>query len=407
MKTIYNILILTLIACSLSGCNGSQEPVPNAVYGVEHASKLVLSPNSPVLVADGTSALSFSGDFYYTTPATKDSLFLLLPDRVDQSKVVIKSSDGKTFTAADSYTCNDDSPREVTFTANYGSLTSDPVTVQLYPASKPVESRREIPVTVYLFSSDKTAHLASDLTDDYLGQVIDELNRICDGSAYPTAPSKGDLGVTYKLTKVSRKKIKPEEEKRDYLSDFCRKKKLYDSAKDMLYIMIITPSTTSPDMEIVPKYTFGDPKSLPGVRREGLTPIHSIDEVKDQLVSTDICIDLSFTLLQTYSSHVAASAIAYRLGLFYGLISSEVDTRFADLKGKTDVDYCPDTYTVDRTFSGTRMVTIPLQNGARYRYRPLHVMESEGPSYVFTADQAKRIKVAMRDIPFRGQGVPK
>ena len=402
MKAIYYIETL-LLAAALSCCKGEEMPEPIKVLGTNQASILVLSPNSPVLIADGKSMLSFSGDFFYTTPETKDSLFRLPSDRVDQSMVMIESSDGKTFSAAETYSTIDPTRDQVTFTAKYGTLTSKPVTINLYPKSEPITDRKEIPVTIYLFTSDKTESLAKDLTDTYLYEVMDEVNKICDGSGYAEAPTKGDLGVKYVVKSIKREKVSSEKETRDYLTEFCQRKSLYDKAEEMLYIMIITPSTTSPNREIAPKYTYGDPALLPGVREEGLTHISNLDEIKESLTAADICIDLSFTLLQTYSTHVAATAVAYRLGLFYGLLNTDIDSRFTDPGQSPDIDYCPDTFTTDRIYTGVDMVTIPLADGQVFRYRPFHVMEGAGPGIVFTADQAKRIKAAMRTVPFRGQ----
>lgn len=399
------ILLAALLLVALSACKGDETPDLIRVYGMEDSDILTLSPNSPALIADGTSELTLSADFYYRTPLTGDSLFRLPTDRIDPEKILITSSDGKSFTAAETYTCDDPSLRDVTFTATSGSLTSAPVTVRLR-APEPVPSvRRDIPVSIVILTSETTESFTKELTDEYLSQVLDEVNHIFDGTADPTSPTHADVGVRYRLEKVSRETISRKDETGgDYggqyvLDQYCESHGIRERAADMLYI-IVSQRYFIEDGSKLPSYTYGDPTALPG-----LDPTHIDNAVDiDSPSSSDYCINIAISELRRDGAKRAGATLASLMGRYYGLLSPRFDPRDAAYDDIGDVDYCPDTYNVNRVYNSIERVTIAAPGERPMYYRPFHLMEDFGPLSVVTQDQAHRIRVAMRDLPYRRQG---
>lgn len=397
------ILFLLL---ALTGCKGSEIPDPIKTYQVEDCQIITLSTNSPTLIADGVSRLSVTADFYYQTPQTGDKLFRLPKDRIDLSKVRISASDGKTFTAAEAYSTTDPDLREVTLTASYGKLTSAPITVELHRPDPVVAERREIPVTIILMSSPVTAQYTEGMTDDYLGEVISEVNRIFDGTVGRSLPTHSDLGVHYDLKEIRHESITREQEfeqrgRKNFLDQYCRQRGLYRTAEETLYI-VVTQFSFFTDGVSLPRYTYGDPSLLPGIK--GLRQIATSEEMKG-ISPSDICINPSYSDIHGEGgAKRAGHVLASQMARFYGLLLPRVDPREVDLTTSIDADECPDTYNVNMIYNGTERETIPDAEGQVHYYRPFHVMEGTGPLSSITQDQAKRIRTAMRDVPYRRQG---
>lgn len=400
------LLSVLFLLLALAGCKGSEIPDPIKTYQADDCQIITLSANSPTLIADGVSRLSLTADFYYRTPQTGDKLFRLPKDRIDLSKVRISTSDGKSFTAAETYSTADTDLREVTLTAGYGSLTSAPITVELRSPDPVVAERCEIPVSIILMSSPVTAQYTDGMTDDYLREVIREVNSIFDGTVGRSLPTHSDLGVHYDLREIRHESITREQEfgqrgRKRFLDQYCRQRGLYRTAEETLYI-VVTQFSFFTDGASLPRYTYGDPALLPGIKR--LTRIAGSGEMKG-ISSSDICINPSYSdLLGEGGAKRAGHVLASKLARFYGLLLPRVAPREVDLTTTIDADECPDTYNVNMIYNGTERETIPDGEGHVHHYRPFHVMEGAGPLSVITQDQAKRIRTAMRDVPYRRQG---
>ncbi len=125
IKYALGALVIAPLALGVASCDNELESAETTYITFDEVDSLVVSPNSPVLVADGTSQLSFLVTAYYKVTA-KDSSILAYPyrtDRVPLDKITITSSEGKTIAAQDVYTTTTDSD-SLHFTASYGSMSS-------------------------------------------------------------------------------------------------------------------------------------------------------------------------------------------------------------------------------------------------------------------------------------------
>ena len=402
MKTIitkgyFAAALVALAATSLSGCKGDELPGEMQTAGIDNVKRIVLSPNSLALVADGKSELAFQVDFYYSLDGRTDSLSRMLPDRVPLDEVTITASDGKQLTPADVYTTTANA-EEMTFTAEYGGMKSTPVTAKLYPAEQEKYEPLTIPVVFKVLYSPVTVGETVALTDSLFQAIIDRTNQVFKGTLM-NAPSKADAGVTFTLQSVDRIGVTQEEEEDWYFLDTWFEENSDGNEEEVLTVWVTSMSNY--DLSYAtPWFTLGNADELPWIAPDEYA---SIDELRDDwsFGVSDMGINLTFRdILRTLSGE--GMRFEYALGTFYGLV--EPSFLPEDYKDGLDADLCADTYTYNARFSNFNKQTFPDGGGNVVRYKSFNLMESPSSCMVITRDQARQLRQVMKDVPFRQQG---
>lgn len=415
----YWILLVLLLSATTACDNTTRVPEVKSV-GIEAIDEILLSPQSPVLIADGKSELSFNVRCYYTTNGVRARM---LEDRMPWDQITITSSEGKTIPAKGSYSTTSEA-RELTFQAKLGSLTSRPVPVTLYPASSPTYEPRVVPVRVIVFYEKKNASSVESLTKELIQQQMERVNKVFSGSFAPKAPSVGSTGLTFEIKKVDFQTI--DGDLTDYYS-FNKfilpvvKKSYMDTADQELTIWVVDGrlGRNNGPYDCRPTITTGSPEDLKGLKmekKEGYP--YDPKATEPNQVGLFMSTYQLFACINNTSNDYRWETI---LGSYYGLLSTGGDPEANLDKMYADDDYCPDTFSYKRGMLTREKRTFPLEvtkikettdeNGMPttrkeyyYVYMSTNVMDEISSCSVITRDQAARIRQVVRDCPLRQQG---
>ena len=418
-----------LLSLSLFGCKGDDTLEPMQFIGGEQITRLTVSPNSPVLVADGHSVLTLGVDAYYTYGTDEEGKPMehrLLPDRMPLDEITITSSTGETFKAGETFSTSSVGSGEITFTASLpNGISSLPVTVTLQDPTEVSNDFAEytIPVrfVIYYTKADEQG-LTQGFTNEFIGKVLDRVNMVFNGGIIPL-PSNGNIHTDFQLFDVKRYLI-PEGEASDatadpagfYSSKIMASQEAGDAA-NVLNIWVLPVSLNNSASVLEPMFTLGDPAAIPFP--QALYPVGAHAEIPDilswefwsEMTPTQMGITVPYAdFAQALTGSVSGLRLETLIGAFYGL--RVPDNSLNDLLGTEewlDTDYAPDTYTYRKqaaTATNIRKTTYPnpaFNGGQSVTYDSFNVMDIPTPAYGITKSQAVRMRLVMEDIPYRKQ----
>ena len=190
-----NIILLLFAAGVVLSCKQEEYTGYLTHDGMEEVALITLSPNSPVLTADGRSELVFKVKPFMEVEHTrrveyivdnrsvvKDSTYAVImavrPDLIDPADITITASTGETLDGL-TYKTSTGAGGEVTFTAKYKGLTSDPHTVKIVAptAYDPVT----IPVVFHLLPDTQDEELYATFGTEFFQHLLDRTNAVFGG----------------------------------------------------------------------------------------------------------------------------------------------------------------------------------------------------------------------------------
>lgn len=252
-------LTLLLPLLGTTGCDNRVRVPEVPGVGPDAITEISLSPESPVLIADGKAELTFLVRCYYQVGKTKARM---LEGRLPLDKITITSSEGKTIKATDPYTTTTD--REtLSFTAKIGDITSTPITVHIYPATDTEYDPIIVPVRIYAFYEPQNATAAQGITLEVLQPHFRRLSDVFSGKLDPNSPTGASAGITFDLKEVKKIALKESSEFKP-VKEQVRKKYLANAANEIsIWIMDGRIGWKDGIDYCVPSITTGDPNNSP------------------------------------------------------------------------------------------------------------------------------------------------
>lgn len=443
MKHLYKI-IWSFFILALFSCQPETEMEKVQFIGLDKISRVELHPNSPQLIANGKAELKFKVKLYYKNGEDEVAM---IADRVPLNEIQITSSDGKTFAANQGYstTATTDSAY---FTCTVGDITSSKASVRLTSAEQPNYEKVVVPIIFHAVYSKNTKNNVKEFTPELLQRIVDRANKVFAGELN-NAPSSCNSGIRFEIARINMAEITVSKtEWGDSDSDFAESAYNYISEHLMIdpstYLNIWVMDFVSDHgpfgmSKCVPKYTFGDPEDIPGLR---LTPIADESEI-EEIRPEDVGIGVSFAemyhmMMGRYG--VDTERFEMRLGAFYGLLSTgrgegegsnDDEYNGGDEGGwdgsdegnwdggdegdweeeptpkpskYADLDYCDDTFSYEYRFFKIEKKTFPLngeESGKFYLFDSYNIMDEFSACNTISRDQVKRIRQVMNDCALR------
>lgn len=445
MKHLYRTLLL-FSALVLFACQKDTEVAKVEFVGLDKISKVELYPNSPQLIADGKAELKFKVKLYYLNG--KDEV-AMIADRVPLEEIKITASDGKTFTANQGYTTTAKTD-EATFTCTVGKIVSPEVSVKLTSAEQPNYEKVVIPIIFHAIYTKDTKNSAKEFTMEMLQRIVDRANKVF-SATLTNAPSSCNSGVQFEIARINKVEITvkksewgtPDGNLARSAYDYIAENLITEPSTYLnIWVMDVVDDHGEFAMEhCVPKYTFGDPKDLPGLKLKQISDESEIEETKPE----DVGIGISFAEVYSYMMGrygVDTERFEMRLGRFFGLLptgraeGAQEDEHHGGGEGGegngddgnwgeggdngdwgdgeeepapkpskyADLDYCADTFSYEYRYFKIEKKSFPLngeESGKTYLFDSFNIMDDFSACNTISRDQVKRIRQVMKDCALR------
>lgn len=417
MKILLAILILLLAgACSESAYEAWVEPI-----GVEDVTSVKLSPNSPVLIADGKAELKFDvrASVEVTDkrtieiienghPVVKDSVFttitILKPDRLPEDAVVIKTLDGEVVNGG-VFRTDKGAGSQIGFTCTVNGVSSAPCYVRLIGRPEVNFTPVEVPVIFHLLTQENKRNLFEGITQEYLQGLITHANDVF-AARIVHAPCDVDTKVTFKLAESTPtgdilkergvNRVDVSEKSSIEISNYINQNLIW--APERYLNIYIHPSTYS-NTAASPRYILDNGSSLPGLDGK-MTKVRDASEaVFTDYTKTGIVLRADQIFNFTGGGE---TRLEYYLGWCFGLAPTEIDyysSEWPYVDG--DVDYCSDTYTSYPSSFLNRSTYSTEAGAVRYTYDAFNIMDKYSKSTSLTYEQALRIRTVLENCPGR------
>ena len=403
-------LILICIACTKQEYESYKiDPPLNLV-------RINLSPNSPVLIADGVAELKFMVKVYNAVEDTRliekevdgeltviertyRDTIELPAERIDTSQIKIYKKDGTpvgwTFKTTD---LSEDS---LEFQASYQGLESIPRKVAIRPVPEDVFEPITVPVIFHVVAPRSVAHTFTSIHAEDIQKLIDRVNRVFKNDIIH-APSSIDSKITFELVthdpygnELEEKGIHRVEVSDDvYLDTYIKNNFIWDPNRYLnIYISDFDATKTN-----LPPYILNNGAQL---EMEYIRKVNSVADAKNYNLYD---VGIGITRSNFYNMTSYGYGLEDLLGTFYGLYPSY----YGIGRGIKD-DFCDDTYTAAHvymclekwTYLGTDQNGNSIQNGQEIYYNSYQIMDAYSPANTITYDQVKRIRTVMENCPFR------
>lgn len=443
MKHLYRTLLL-MAALILFACQKETEIAKVEFMGLDKVSRIELHPNSPQLIADGKAELKFKVKLYYKNGEDEVAM---IADRVPLEEIKITASDGKTFTANQGYSTTATTD-EATFTCAIGSIVSPEVSVELTSAVQPIYEKVVIPIIFHAIYTKDTKNSVKEFTPELLQRIVDRANKVF-ARKLINAPSSCDSGIQFEIAHVNKVEISvqksewgtPESNLAQSAYDYIAENLMTDPSTYLnIWVMDVVSDHGNFAMgHCIPKYTYGNPEDIPGLKLKQISDESEVEEVKPENVGIGISFAEVYSLMMGRYG-VDTERFEMRLGRFFGLLptgrgegegsiddehnggdegdwdgSDEGDWDGGD-EGNwdedpapkpslyADLDYCDDTYSYEYRFFKIEKKTFPLngeESGKTYLFDSFNIMDDLSACNTISRDQVKRIRQVMQDCAFR------
>lgn len=377
----------------ISGCSSDVNFMETQRIEADGIVRMDISPNSMVLNADGKSELSFRVRCFYKVDTVEVQL---LEERVPLDKIMVTSSDGKTFKANETYvtTAQTDS---VSFSAVLGTVRAPQVKVALRQPAPLALTPLRVPIVFVSLYTEQTKAQMENISQELLQQMVDQANKAFSGNQMK-APNGCDAAMQFYVKEYQTIKLTDEEaESTDkYIQD-----KLLSDCDKVIYVWLMnTVRWRLREDRIHPQYTFGDPKDIPGIDFEKVSSLAEITNLEPN----EVGIAMTFADVYQQKTGYESRPFTRLLGRFYGLLETGVNpTKY---KNEKDVDYCPDTLPYFTSNGTVEKQSIPLnKSGLQYIFNSYNIMDRNSTGVSVSRDQVLRIRQVIKDCPYRQQGV--
>lgn len=396
IKYALGALVIAPLALGVASCDNELESAETTYITFDEVDSLVVSPNSPVLVADGTSQLSFLVTAYYKVTA-KDSSILAYPyrtDRVPLDKITITSSEGKTITAQDVYTTTIDSD-SLHFTASYGSMSSKKVSVKVRPASETVTYPKiTVPVMFTAFYSTSSQNISQYATEETCKALLERANKVFSNQLYK-APAGADVGIEFIFKGLRRTLIETTQEGTGFVEYItAQMPNLASEAQESVAVWLVNSVPNALAGRCRPGYTTGASNAIDGLT---LTTVASAAAIT---VPVPQYCGFAFSYRDMMGADLITSSYRFEqlLGLYYGLLPTSVSYSYL-LNADNDTDYCSD------TFPHLTLLTQTKRSYQEdYQFNSFNIMDKVSTASSITHEQAKRIRQVIATCLYRQQG---
>lgn len=377
----------------LTACDRSEAIIEPTVVGMDRVDSLEISPNGPVLIANGENQLQFALECFYTADAEKKFKRSLLSDRIDASLVTITASDGQTFKADQPYSTKATTD-SVHFTASYNGVTSGKVSVALRQPSTETLKRLRIPIVFTAVYSNYSSTYIANFNEELLQATVDRANKVFAGTLSKT-PNRIDSRIEFYIKEVRTRLVTAAED--EDLLNFMKTTYMSD-VDQALHVWILDKSELSGlrAKNVKPRYTLGNPSDIPGLSLRKVTSAPALTSVSPE----NAVLIISFADLYRNSSGLAGYRFETMLGRYYGLLLAGEVFDYFPYNGE-DVDYCPDTYSYNARGSAPDKYTLAKTGQRSYIYASYNLMEENSACNSISEDQVKRIRQVIKDCPFR------
>lgn len=410
MKLKYlNLAAIIIGMASLFSCKGDENYEDAMKLAQENATRYPITrieiyPNSAQLIADGKSELHFLVKCYQKL---NDSITVpVIKDRIPFDKIMITSSDGKTFPVNEGYS-NMGGTDSISFTCQLDTVKSKVVKVALTPAEDLNLEPVKVPLAVHAIYSEKTKPAVEFLTKEIMQKIVDRLNKAFAGTLY-NAPSSYPANVEFELAVFEKVLVDTETEdtqqkQYDYISQ-----NLIKDPKHYLNIWIVSNMMFDqmPPQKCQPSYTFGNPEDIPFFSANWWDPAKVLTKVSSLSEVPVTPVEVGFPVLYSDCFKMltgdAANPIETLVGRYYGLLPTGNTDEGVLMFDNTDVDFCPDTFSyLDNSMSHEKQTLQIGENPTRYFYESYNIMDSYSKCTTISRDQVKRLRQVMKDCPYR------
>ena len=411
-----NISFFIIIICFLCTACEKQEYESYKIEAPLNIVRLSLSPNSPVLIADGTAELKFivkafcaventrliqkevDGEINLIEKTYRDTIEVSA-EQLDSSQIKIYQKDG---TPVDwTFKTTDLSEDTLVFLASYQGFESTPRKVALRPVPTDVFEPITVPVIFHIVVPRSQANAYASIHAEDIEKLIDRVNRVFKNEIIH-APSSIDSKITFELAThdpkgnelkekgINRVEVSDETSINSYIKSYL--------IWDINHYLNIYISEFTEDQVNLPAYILNNGSHL----EMGDRYIRTVNNISDAKYYSFNEVAIGITRSTYYSMVQDNKGLEDALGIFYGLFP----TYYGIGVGELD-DFCDDTYTA--AYSNMSLENWTYQedgnhlykNGNEIYYNSYQIMDVYGPAYTITYDQVKRIRTVIENCPFR------
>lgn len=430
------ILILFVFAAVLS-CKKNEYESYRILPDIEKITRVNLSPNSPALIGNGKAELLFKVKAYMNVSHTrtievtendkiilKDSTFTseieITEDRIPKEWIKIYLEDGTPVENVFKTTKN--IGETLKFKASVNGVESKVREVKI--VAEPVIEPEQIivPVIFHIVYYKKEEYQYTDMNNAMLTKLIERLNKAFAGELYPNAATSANTNIKFELATLDKsgKPLKEVGINRVMISDsdnsrtYCKNNLVWDLTK-YLNIWVHSGRDEWGIGVSAPRYILNNGSELIMGENswEQLMKVEKVTDAKWNQISE---VGIEFNKVHLYrmvnatnssSSGGTGDRLENVIGQFYGL---KPTYRF-NYNENNLTDYCDDTYTHLSIYSRPEkwnytIGTSPgndkqFKDGNEIYYDSYNIMDNHSMSSTITPDQAKRIRIAIKNCPFR------
>lgn len=431
------ILATTLILFAVIACQKDEYESFRILPEIDKISRVNLSPNSAVLFADGKAELTFKVKAYMNVSHTrrieikvddkvivKDSTFVteieIQEDRIPEEWVKIEMEDGTPVGKVFSTTKY--AGQTLKFKATVKGVESKVREISVIEKPTTNYAPIVVPVVFHMVYTKKETYQYEGMNTELFQKLIDRLNKAFAGELYPNAPTSANTNVRFELAVLDKDgaTLKEIGLTRNMIGDtemsktYCKNNLVWDITK-YLNIWIHNDKDEWSVGVSAPRYILNNGSELiMGTESwQQLTKVEKATDAKWYQISE---VGIEFNKIHIYrmlnaSSSSSSGGTGDRLenviGTFYGLLSNFVYNY--NLNSWTDM--CDDTYTHMMLYSRPEKWTYTkdtpagpdkmYKDGNEIYYDSYNIMDMHSMSTTITPEQAKRIRTAIENCPFR------
>ena len=422
------VFILSLFFC----CKNAEYESWKIPASNDKIIRVNLSPNSPVLIADGKSTLSFDVRAYraveHTRPVeevdenanirvvekTFRDTVEIANDRISSDRIKIFLEDGTVV--GNRFTTNNLNSKQITFQASVDNVLSEKRTVIIRPPKELNFAPIEIPVIFHVVSSKRSATTCKNIKSEDLQKLLDRTNKIFKNEII-NAPSSVDTKVKFVLAKhdMYNKELKEIGINR-VDAVFSEHENVHAWINKNKYRMVWNPNKFLniyiADLDVGysldcgaqgPSYILNN-----GTELETYGRMQKVNKIEDATwwSYAEVGIRISiYDIFSMYEGMGSTYKFEYLIGRFFGL--EPTFERVGVGEGSID-DFCEDTHHAIliyvSPFKWTKVDAGKKRNykdGTEIYYRSFNIMDVYTTGTTITYDQAIRMRTVMKNCPLR------
>lgn len=430
MKTV----LLVILGCVLLlSCEKQEYESWRTFPDVSKVTRVNLSPNSPVLIADGKAELTFKVKAYMGVEDTrtielenedgvivKDSTFRdtieIKEDRIPKEDIKIYLEDGTPVDWV--FRTTEHAGETLRFKASVCGVESEVREVRIIEKPEVNFEHITIPLIFHLLYKEDEAYQYENITTEMLQGMVDRLNRVMENDMM-NAPSSVDLNVTFELAETDNlgKPLKERGINRvqlwdgidgySYINDYL----IWDLDK---YLNIwVGEHQDQYSLKIsYPQYILDNGSELQMDEWRTLRKVKNVEDAS-YWGYNEVGIALNKKHLYNMPNASAAANMGGTserfescIGQFFGLYPTWWYL-YGDVAAKDD--FCSDTYTYFKIYSHPEKWTYEpsapskdeYKNGHEIYFDSFNIMDEHSFCSTITYEQALRMRTVMENCPFR------